>query len=73
MEDNRDSYFVNALLMKKHLILVLLRRAYTMKFFFHNPEIFISKEMCRNILGSEMCVVKYYSVFSHNQVSFIRS
>ena len=35
--------------------------------------LFISKEKCRNISGSEMCVVKYYSVSSHNQVSFIRS
>ena len=47
-------------------------RAYTIKFFFHDLEIFISKEKCRNISGSEMCVVKY-SVCSHNQVSFIRS
>ena len=45
-----------------------------MKFFFHNLEIFISKEKCRNIPGSEMCTVKYYySVCSHNQVSFIHS
>ena len=40
-----------------------------MKFFFHDLEIFISKEKCWNISGSEMCVVKYYSVCSHNQVS----
>ena len=50
-----------------------LRRAYTMKFFFRDLEIFISKENCRNISASEMCVMKYYSVCSHNQVSFIRS
>ena len=31
-----------------------------MKFFFHDLEIFISKEKCRNISGSEMCVVKYF-------------
>ena len=48
-----------------------LRRAYTMKFFFHNLEIFILKEKCRNISGSEMCVVKYYSVCSHNQISIM--
>ena len=36
-------------------------------------EIFISKEKCPNISGSEMCVMKYHSVCSHNQVSFIRS
>ena len=51
----------------------MLRRAYTMKFFFHDLEIFISKEKCQNISGSEICVVKCYSVCSHNQVSFIRS
>ena len=38
-----------------------------MKFFFHGLEIFISKEKCQNISGSEMCFVKYYSVCSHNQ------
>ena len=27
-----------------------------MKFFFHNLEIFISKENCRNISGSGMCI-----------------
>ena len=37
-----------------------------MKSFFHGLEIFISKEKCRNILGSEICVVKYYPVYSHN-------
>ena len=36
-----------------------------MKFFFHDLEIFISKEKYRNISGSEMCVTKYYSVFFH--------
>ena len=40
-----------------------------MKFFLHNLEMFISKEKCRNISGSEMCVMKYYSVCSHSQVS----
>ena len=35
-----------------------LRRAYTIKFFFHGLEIFILKEKCRNISGSEICVVK---------------
>ena len=49
-----------------------LRWAYTMRFFFHELEIFILKEKCRNISGSEMCVVKY-SVCLRNQVSFIRS
>ena len=52
---------------------LLLRRAYTMKFFFHDLEIFISKEKCRNDSGSEMCVVKCDSVCSNNQVSFNRS
>ena len=36
-------------------------------------EIFISKDNCRHISGSEMCAVKYYSVYSHNQVLFIQS
>ena len=47
--------------------------AYTMQFSFHDPEIFFSKEKCRDISGSEMRVVKYYSVCLDNQVSFIRS
>ena len=53
--------------------MAVLRWAYTVKFFFHELEIFILKEKCRNSSGSEMCVVKYYSVCSDNQVSFIRS
>ena len=48
-------------------------RVYTMKFFFHNLEIFISKEKCRYISGREIYVVKYYSVCSHNHVLFIQS
>ena len=52
---------------------VFLRRAYTMNFFFRDHEIFILKEKCRNISESEMCVMKYYSVCSRNQVSFIRA
>ena len=40
--------------------------AYTMQFSFHDPEIFISKEKCRDISGSEMRVVKYYSVCLEN-------
>ena len=44
-----------------------------MKFFVHDLKIFISKEKCRIISRSEMCVVKYYSICSDNQVSFIRS
>ena len=51
----------------------LLRRTYTMKLFFHNLEIFISKERCRNISGSEICAMEYYSVCSHNQFLFIQS
>ena len=51
---------------------ILLGRAYTMKFFFDDLEIFVSKEKCRNISASGMCAVQYYSVCSHNQVSFIR-
>ena len=50
-----------------------LRRAYMMKLFFHDLEIFISIEKCQNISGSEMHVLKYYSVWLHNQVLFIRS
>ena len=36
-------------------------------------KIFISKGKCGHISGSEMCVVKYYSVYSHNQVLLIQS
>ena len=35
-----------------------------MKLFFHDLEISISKEKYRNISGSEMCVMKHYSVCS---------
>ena len=52
---------------------VLKAGLYTMKFFFQDLETFISKEKCRNISVSEMCVMEYYSVCSHNQVSFMRS
>ena len=44
---------------------VFLRRAYTIKFFFHDLEFFFSIEKCENISGSEICVAKYYSVCSH--------
>ena len=44
-----------------------------MNVFFHDLEISVSKEKCQNISGGEMCVVKYFSVCSHNQVSSIRS
>ena len=48
-----------------------LRRAYTMKFFFHDLEIIISKEKCGNISGREMCVMKYYSELRYaEKVSF---
>ena len=58
---------------------LLLRRAYTMKYFFHDLETFISNKKCRNISGSEMCVTKYYSIcsqikchsYDHDNVSFI--
>ena len=53
---------------------LLLRRAYTMKYFFHDLETFISNKKCRNISGSEMCVTKYYSICSqikcHSYVHF---
>ena len=57
------NYFKNAWTYQK---LVPIQRfckggAYTMKFFFHDLEIIISKEKCRNISGREMCVMKYYS------------
>ena len=51
-----------------------------MKLFFHDLEILISKEKCRNISGSEMCVMKHYSVcsietkfhsYDHDNVTFI--
>ena len=44
-----------------------------MKFFFHNLEIFISREKCRNISGSEMYVlftIKFHS-YDHDNVLFI--
>ena len=41
-----------------------------MKLFFHDLEILISKEKCRNISGSEMCVMKHYS-YDHDNVTFI--
>ena len=61
------------------ILLTPLRRAYTMKFFFHDLEIFISKEKYRHISESEMCVVKFiqflqkikFHSYDHDNVSFI--
>ena len=36
-------------------------------------KIFISKGKCGHISGRDICVVKYYSVYSHNQVLLIQS
>ena len=66
-------FFGIASCLRSSLSQMFLRRAYTMKFFFHNIEIFVAKEKCRNISGSKMCVAKYYLVCSYNQVLFIPS
>ena len=57
LETSRNSQVPESLSFVK-----FLKAAYMMKFFFHDLEIFISKEKCRNISGREMRIVKYHSV-----------